>query len=121
MRFPPFCWFTHLLRLPCSKRVARAQRCAMSDAWRSRVKAGEPVPPPPAALVSWANATVAATLAGSLYGAALAHVGRETGADGTHPQARRARTPSGSSREEKELSRDAFVLRSWCCSATWCG
>lgn len=62
---------------------------ARFDPWL-RIKKGDPVPPPPPELVAWASQTTMATLAGTIYGAGLAHVTRERAGAGTHPQARRA-------------------------------
>ncbi len=52
-----------------------------------RVAPGEPVPPPPAELVQWANNTLLATLAGTLYGGIRAHLTREPPSLDVHPQA----------------------------------
>jgi hypothetical protein len=55
-----------------------------------RVEPGAPVPPPPAEVVQWANNSLLATLAGTVYGGVRAHVSREPPSLDVHPQARMA-------------------------------
>jgi hypothetical protein len=66
--------------------AAGASGASASSLFR-RVEPGEPVPPPPAELVQWANTTLAATLAGTLYGGVRAHISREPPSLDVHPQA----------------------------------
>jgi hypothetical protein len=54
----------------------------------ARVEPGAPVPPPPVEVVQWANNSLLATLAGTVYGGVRAHVSREPPSLDVHPQAR---------------------------------
>ena len=62
------------------------------SSWFRKLQPGEVPPPPPPELVQWANNTLMATLVGTLYGGARAHVTREPPSPDVHPQARTARS-----------------------------